>query len=229
MDWLVHSGIWVGACAVALLLAAARSMGSDPSWPLIAVVGLGTVAVYGFDRWSVLRAGTPFWVLPALPAAILGLRLSVGAVAILVCVCCLALVHARLRHLPWAKPLYITAAWIGVVIGLPWVLRGPGPIPVVLTPLALAVVANVLGCDAVDREAEAAQVDPRKVWWLARILALTGVVVGLMSPGAQAIAVVPAVLLLALIPWPSSRRWAERGLDGALLVGAMLASFLMRG
>jgi len=204
-------------------------MDSGSSWPLIAVTGLGTMAVYGFGRWSVSRAGPPFWVLPAAPAAILGLRLPAGAIAILVCVCALALVHARLRQLPWAKPLYITVAWISVVIGLPWVIRGPGPVPGALAPLALAVVANVLACDAVDREAEAAQIDPRKVWWLARILALIGVVVGLMSPGAQATAAVPAILLLALIPWPASRQWAERGLDGALLAGALLASFLMRG
>ena len=152
-----------------------------------------------------------------------------GAIAILVGVCGLALVHARLRHLPWAKPLYITTAWIGVVIGLPWVLRGPGPVPAVLVPLSLAVVANVLACDAVDREAEAAQIDPRKVWWLARVLALIGMIAGLMSPGVRVIAVVPGFLLLALIPWPASRRWAERGLDGALLLGALLAGFLMRG
>lgn len=229
MDWLVRSGIWVGACAVALQLAAGRSMGADPSWPLIAVTGLGTVAVYGFDRWFVSRAGRPFWVLPAIPAAILGLGLAPGAIAILAGVCGLALVHARLRHLPWAKPLYITAAWIGVVIGLPWILRGPGPIPVVLAPLSLAVVANVLACDAVDREAEAAQINPRKVWWLARALALIGVIAGLVSPGVRPVAVVPGILLLALIPWPASRRWVEWGLDGALLLGGLLASLLMRG
>jgi hypothetical protein len=229
VDWLIRSGIWVGACAVALLLAASRSMGGDPSWSLIAVTGLGTVAVYGFDRWAVDRSGPPFWLLPLLPAVILGLRLPAAAVAILICVCGLALVHARLRDLPWTKPLYITVAWIGVVIGVPWVLRGSGPVPGALGPLALAIVANVLACDAVDREAEAAQIDPRQIWWLARFLALTGVVVALMSPGAEVIAAVPGMLVLALIPWPVSRRWAERGLDGALLAGALLASLMMHG
>ena len=229
MDWLIRSGIWVGGCAVALLIAASRSMGGDPSWPLIGVTGLGTVAVYGFDRWAVTRAGPPFWILALLPAAILGLRLPTAAITILAGVCALALVHARLRHLPWAKPVYITVAWIGVVIGVPWVLRGSGPIPVALAPLALAVVANVLACDAVDREAEAAQIDPHRVWWLARILALTGVVVALMSPGAEAIAAVPAMLVLALIPWPVSRRWVERGLDGALMAGALLAALITGG
>lgn len=229
MDRLIRSGIWIGACAVALLLAAGRSMGGDPSGVLMAVTGLGTMAVYGFDRWAVTRRGTPFWILPLLPAAILGLRLPPAAIAILACVCGLALVHARLRGLPWAKPLYITTAWIGVVIGLPWVSRGGGAVPVALAPLALAVVSNVLACDAVDREAEAAQIDPLRVWWLARILALAGVVAGLIIPGARATAAVPALLMLALIPWPASRRWAERGLDGALLAGALLASLMMSG
>ena len=229
MDWLICSGIWVGGCAVALLLAASRSMGGDPSWPLVAVTGLGTVAIYGFDRWAIDRAGPPFWILPLLPAAVLGLRLPVAAIPILVGVCGLALVHARLRELPWTKPLYITVAWIGVVIGVPWVLRGGGSVPLALAPLTLAIVANVLACDAVDREAEAAQIDPHRVWWLARILALTGVVVALMSPGAEAIAAVPAMLVLALIPWPVSRRWVERGLDGALMAGALLASLITGG
>lgn len=221
----LRSGPWTALVAMALLEAASRSMGLVPSLRLRAVVGLGTLGVYGFDRWAVRRRGRPWWVLPALGAAFAGLALPADGVAILAAVCVLALVHARLRELPWAKPLYIALAWIAVVVGLPWVLAGEGPVPGVALPVALAIVANVLGCDAIDREAEAARLRPVLVWWIARAVALAGVVVAWPAPGTA----IPATLLLALLPWPASRRWAELGLDGALLVGAVVTVVRLSG
>ena len=225
MGLLLRSGLFVAAVGVALLHAASRSMGFTPGPALTAVVGLGTLGVYGFDRWAAQRTGRPWWILPVLPAGALGLTLPPDAIAILVLVCALALVHVRLRELPWAKPLYIALAWLGVVVGLPWVLAGEGPLPGVLVPVALAIVANVLGCDAIDREAEAARLAPVRVWWVARAAALAGVVVGWPAPGVG----IPAAVLVALVPWPANRRWAEVGLDGALLVGALVALLRMRG
>ncbi|RKZ13251.1 hypothetical protein DRQ32_01990 [bacterium] len=228
VELLVRSGIWVGACAVALLAASARSMGVGPDFGLLALAGLGTAGVYGFDRWAT-RGGSPAgWILPCLVAGVLGLRQPPQAILILVAVCALALVHVRLRDLPWAKPVYIALAWIGVVVGLPWVLRGSAPAPVALGPVALAIAANVLACDAVDREAEAAQIAPKKVWWIARAVAAAGVAVA-FAMGAAPLATIPGCLLLALVRWPADRRFAERVLDGALLVGALAAIVLMGG
>lgn len=221
----MRSGLWVAACAVVLLAASARSMGLDPDPELLTLAGLGTLGVYGFDRWATGRRGRPLWVAPVVAAGALGLRQPPAAIAILALVCGLALVHARLRELPWAKPAYIALAWVGVVVGLPWVLRGPGPVPEALGPVVLAILANVLACDAVDREAEAAQIAPVRVWWVARATALAGVVAGWGSPAA----IIPATLLVALVRWPADRRWAERAVDGALLVGAGLAFVLMHG
>jgi hypothetical protein len=159
------------------------------------------------------------WVWTGLGAVTVGVRLPLAAIAILAGVCSLAFVHARLRRFAWVKPLYITLAWLGVVVGVPWVMRGPGPIPTVALPLALAIVANVLACDAVDREAEAAQMAPRRVWWIARGVALLGMVAGFPDPAA----LIPGMMFLAMARWPVTRWWAERGLDGALLVGSGLA------
>ena len=65
VDLLVRSGIWVGACAVALLAASAQSMGVDPDFGLLALAGVGTAGVYGFDRWAA-RGGSPD---PAFPSS----------------------------------------------------------------------------------------------------------------------------------------------------------------
>ena len=212
---LIDSGVWLALCASSLLVAAARSMGVPAGWDLIAVTALGTMGVYGFDRWIVRRAGKPWWILAVVAAAGIGLTLPVAAIRILGGVCVLALVHHWLREVPWFKPVYISLAWLGVVVGLPWVIRGDGPIPGAALPIALAIVANALACDAVDREAEAAQIGPRRVWWIARVVAGLGVVAGWPHPAAA----VPAAMLLAMVRWPVTRRRAEWVLDGALLVG----------
>jgi len=105
------------------------------------------------------------------------------------------------------------------VVGLPWVMRGDASIPAAASPIALAIVANVLACDAVDREAEAVQIGPWRVWWIARVVAGLGVIVGWPHPPAA----VPAAMLLAMVRWPVTRRWAEWVLDGALLAGGLVA------
>ena len=219
MNFLIRSGIWVALCAVALLVAAARSMGIQPGAELIGVTGLGTIAVYGFDRWTAGRAGWLQWLVPGIGAVVVGVRLPVNAIAILTGVCALAFLHSRLRRFAWVKPLYITCAWLGVVVGLPWVIRGSGPVPTVVLPIALAIIANVLACDAIDREAEAAQIGPKRVWWIARGVALLGVVVGFPEPAAF----IPGAMLVAMFRWPVTHWWAERVLDGALLAGGALA------
>jgi len=216
---LIDSGIWLALCASSLLVAAARSMGVYAGWDLVAVTALGTIGVYGFDRWVARGDGQPWWALPVLAAAGIGLTLPIAAIRILGGVCGLAVVHHWLRELPWFKPVYIALAWLGVVVGLPWVIRGDGPIPAAALPIALAIVANVLACDAIDREAEAAQIGPRRVWWIARVVAGLGVIVGWPHPAAA----VPAAMLVAMVRWPAGRIWADWVLDGALLVGGVVA------
>jgi hypothetical protein len=219
MRLLIDSGIWLALCASSLLVAAARSMGVHAGWDLLAVTALGTMGVYGFDRWVVRRSRRPWWLLPVFAAAGVGVTLPAAGIRILGGVCLLALVHHWLREVPWFKPLYIALAWLGVVVGLPWVMRGDASIPAAASPIALAIVANVLACDAVDREAEAVQIGPWRVWWIARVVAGLGVIVGWPHPPAA----VPAAMLLAMVRWPVTRRWAEWVLDGALLAGGLVS------
>jgi hypothetical protein len=220
---LIDSGIWLALCASSLLMAAARSMGVNPGPDLLVVASLGTMGVYGFDRWVIRREAKPWWILPAVLAVGAGATLPLPAIGLLGGVCVLAVVHHWLREVPWFKPLYIALAWLGVVVGLPWVLRGEGPLPSAAVPIALAIVANVLACDAVDREAEAAQIGPRRVWWVARATAGAGVILGWPEPTVA----IPAAMLLALLPWPADREWAEWVLDGALLAGGVMANALI--
>jgi hypothetical protein len=50
-------------------------------------------------------------------------------------------------------------------------------------------------------------------------VALLGVAVGWPDPSVA----VPAAMLVALLRWPADRRWAGWVLDGALLVGGLVA------
>lgn len=237
----IHSGIPVAATAWVLTEAAAAAMGAPLPPTAAAVVFLGALAVYALDRLgddgvdkpgrADLRRRHPR-LLPVLAgvggtgAVVLGLRLPFRAVAVLAAVVTLALAHRRLRHLPWVKPAYIALAWLAVVVGLPWSLSGADAATAVSEglPLGLAISANVLGCDAADGEGEVRALGRRRIWHLARILAVAGVLVALAGvPSSRALGAVPAALGLALLPYRPDPQYAETVLDGALLAGGLVA------
>jgi hypothetical protein len=222
--------------AVALTGASARGLDVDLRWPVFGVVGFGALGVYAFDRWGDRdKPGrvhlSSLWprLLPSLAVGgvVISVVLAIGlpwrAWGLLAAIAALSLVHRWLQGLPWVKPLYVAVAWLGVVVGVPWALGSVDSRSSLLEliPLGLALLANVLACDAADREAEASVIGSLRVWWIARGLAALGVVCALWF--ALRFVVVPLCMLLALLEYRPSPRYVAWWVDGALLVGGVLA------
>jgi 4-hydroxybenzoate polyprenyltransferase len=242
LEAFTESGLLVAVVALALVHAVARTLGAELELRVSVVVGAGTWAVYAFDRLvddridrparaAFVRRNRPWMragaALAAGIAVVAGIALPPRAIALLAAVVLLALLHARLRHLPWIKPLYIALAWLAVVVGLPAVLAAAPAARVLadLAPIGLAILANVIGCDVTDGEAEARAIGPVRAWWVARGVALAGVVAAAVGPE-RGLVWVPLVTLVALAPGPRPAGYTHV-LDAALGVGGVLAWFAL--
>ncbi len=246
---VVDSGVGVAATAAVLLGAASHALGGDPPPGTLALVFLGSLGVYLLDRLRDLQRDRVAH--PARSAHLAAHRPWVSAVA-LVCVggagwftwqepravqallagvFLLASVHHWIKGVAWFKPLYIALSWWAVTVGVPLAhhlgrvadpLRGEEWATVL--PLGLAIGANVLACDAADREAEALRYGPRRVWWIARGMAGSGATIGFALGGASALlAPIPLCVALSLALYRPTPRWTSTVVDGALLVGGVIS------
>jgi 4-hydroxybenzoate polyprenyltransferase len=244
----VDYGLLVACTAVVLLAAASHTLGDRPPISTLAMVFCGSWGVYLLDRlWDVARDRhahptrayrfrsrprriTAAAVVGVVVAGILGLRQISSVQILLVAVFLLSLAHHALKQVPWLKPTYIALSWWAVTVGIPILhhLR-PGTVSSSdaeiwsVLPLGLAIGANVLACDAADRDAEAARLSPMQLWWIARGLATAGL---LVSWGIGDIASlwipIPACVLLSLLPFRPTAQWTASAVDGSLLVGGLL-------
>lgn len=244
LHFLVDSGVWIALIAVVLTGAAARALGLRLAVSLLAMVALGSFAVYSLDRLADrVRDGatkprrvrfvgrhTRFLFTTALVAAaiagLLALLAGPEVSFLMMLVAVLAAMHLPLKHIPGVKPAYIAVAWLLVVVGLPVVVaripldRALGE----LGPLGLALLANVLACDAADREAEARWLGPRATWNLARGVAAAGLVLGVLDRDAlRPLSFVPLATLLALLTRRANPEYTGVFVDGALLAGGLAA------
>jgi len=255
VDALVFSSIGVSLVAVALVAASSRALGVAVDPRALGLALVGTLAVYGIDRLRDLdrdEATSPVrtaFVLKNRTALVastggasllaLGFAVASGlhAVALLLPVLALGLAHRRLKRFAFVKPTYIVAAWLAVVVGLPWSLAAGAPGRAqpahggwVLAVLALSILPNAVAANVRDREAGAARLGPARALGIARALAAAGIVVGALAPGSvRTLVAVPAATLAALVPFRASERYGLVVVDGALLAGALIALALPAG
>ncbi len=216
---------------------------------LYLLVCMGSFTVYNFDRlrgrrsdaltkprrWRFVQSYHRLLLLAGLigfaGTAVLGLLAGWGIAFLLLLVFALSLVHHNLKKLPMVKPLYIALAWLIVVGGIP-TLWGGLPILGVLrdfAPVGLAVFANVLACDAADREAEAKWLGPAKAWNAALLLSLAGAASALFLRGSpRFLGLIPLLLFLTLLPRRDDEIYVATFVDGSLLGGALLALVALR-
>ena len=145
LDALAFSSLWVAAAAMSLAAASSRSFGARPRVALLAFVFAGTLAVYSVDRLRDVardRLTAPVrsvWVerhrkgiagmaaIAALLAGICGIALGPVAIATAAVAGGLGAFHRRMKHVPFAKALYVSAAWVAVTVVLPAALARPLP------------------------------------------------------------------------------------------------------
>ena len=243
VDAAVFSSAWLAAAAAALVAASARAMEIPLDPRLLGLAAAGTLVVYNVDRLRDLErdrltapARSAFverWrdalVLgtgaAALIAAVLAWLCGPRVLLVLLPTAAAGLLHRRLKRLVWAKGAYIALAWTAVVVGLPWVLarEAHSPFPTVLVIL-LSVYANAIASNVRDAEAGAARVGLWRALQLARALAAAGLLVAALGPEpVRPLLALPLLTLLSLVAFRNDERYGLVVVDGALLVGALLA------
>jgi hypothetical protein len=241
LDAVVFSSLWLAAAAAVLVAAASRALGAPVDPASAALAACGTLVVYNVDRLRDIRrdhvtapertsfvqthrrALVALTVLAGVASAALAPRLGRGAALLLAVVLAVGLLHRRLKRAAFIKPLYVTAAWLAVVVGLPWYTASqPLHTGWVLASLGCALLANAIASNLRDDEAGAARID--HALRIARGASLVGSVAALSGPPeVRALSAVPLATLAVLLRFHPSERFGLVALDGALLAGAVLA------
>ncbi|MFP6639593.1 MAG: hypothetical protein VCC04_05055 [Myxococcota bacterium] len=159
--------------------------------------------------------------LASIPLAMLQPPLAWGLCALALA---LGLLHRRLKGHLASGFIYVTVAWLLVVVGLPAVGRSPwgmdgGSLAWVAITLGLVISANLLGS-----ELRGLKPGPRTLRRLqiARVLAAAGSLWPSLGPSTGALVPVGACTFLALLWFRFDERYGLGVLDGALLLGALL-------
>jgi hypothetical protein len=246
-DISVYSSLWLAATAAALCAAATLAIGGVIEPAALALAGAGTLIVYNVDRLRDLerdrdtspqrtrfverwRLGLSGLVLAAgVAAAWFAWTLGPGVALLLAPAAALGLAHRRLKHLPYLKGPYIAAAWVTVVLGLPWLLTSaPRNVAWTAALLFCAVLANALASSARDDEAAAARIGRARALGWARSIAAGATWAALLAPeAARHLLPIPGLTWLALLRFRDDERYGLLILDGALFAGAAASCALI--
>jgi 4-hydroxybenzoate polyprenyltransferase len=246
LDALVFSNLWMAAAAGALVAAASRAMGTAIRPEAVGLAFAGTLVVYNVDRLRDLhrdrhasRDRSAFIAehegrLRALTGAAATASLYFGARAgwpaalMLLPVLGVGLSHRRIKRFENAKIAYIAASWTCVGFGLPAVLAPDTQnLHWVAAILAATMLANVIAFNVREEGAHVERVSRRCALQIARVCAGIGVALGALAPSpSSALIAIPLATLLALIGYRPTERFSPLFVDGALLVGSLIAAAL---
>jgi hypothetical protein len=156
-------------------------------------------------------------ILQAAPASIVLLCLAIGLVGLL---------HRRLKDVEALKTAYVSLAWVGACVGLPWLAGGYKPAgPWVAGILAASLAANLVGSNLRDQEAGVEEKNAHSAMtprlWIARAMAVFAVGISLVAPAPlHSLVWIPVCEGLALAYFRPSERYGHLAVDGGLLIGA---------
>lgn len=247
LDVLAYSGLWVALAAGALVAATSLALGAPPRPALVGLAFAGTLVVYGVDRLRDMKRDAA--VAPRRTAFVARHRRSLAVlvgtsalasiaaasalgwrpVALLAPVLGLGLLHRRIKRFAWAKSTYLVLAWLTVVVGLPTVtIPTATDWPWAVALLGPALLANAIASNLRDHEAGVRRWGERNVLLAARGVALAGVVWGAAAPAtARPLALVPLATFVVLGVFRAGERYGLLVVDGALLMGGVVAVFVL--
>ena len=227
---------------VALCLSSSASLAlvspDGPHWAALASVG--TFIVYNVDRlrdtvrdretspdrtafvernrrWltgSLAVAGLAFaGLLFGAPPTILAITVLIGGIGLL---------HRRIKKASALKALYVTVAWVGVCIGIPWVAAGRPQlglwIAAILSPI---LCANLILSNLRDDETQLLRGRPEIVLRVAVGMTVLGAFLAVMAPQRLLpFGWIALAELLAVLGFRRGERYGLLVIDGALLAGA---------
>jgi 4-hydroxybenzoate polyprenyltransferase len=256
VDTLAYLGVWPAAVAATLIGTNALMLGLGPGdrgiAQLIAFGFCGCLVVYDLDRLRDLerdRATAPrrarfveahrgtlrgLIAAAALTCGLLALQLGVVVWGISAGALALGLLHRRMKAHRKARVLYVTGAWLAVVVRLP-TLAGVGAsestVAISAQTLAALCISNAsaiasnLVCTGIAGHADGrvADTEQRRLRAAQRI-AVAGVVATLVAgPAHWPLALLPGSQAIAALGFRSDERYRHALLDVSLLAGAGLA------
>ncbi len=245
LEGVLFSGLLPAAVAGGLFAASGLALGLPSDSPrLLGGIGLalfGTVVIYNIDRLRDLqgdRATAPartlyiakhrgaligFTGLSALACAPLALTQPAAAWGLCAVAMGFGLLHRRLKNHSAFAVVYMTAAWLMVVVGIPSVDADPPA----WQPGALAAIGIGLGISANLIASQLRGVNEtsrtRRPLAIAKALAVAGSFAPLGLPGLWPLCAIPLCALLSLLFFRPDEFYGLLVLDGALLVGALIA------
>lgn len=247
LDSLAFSGIWTAFAAATLI--GASGVFLQPPWgpaQLGLACGLGfagTMTVYAFDRVRDIQrdqASSPSRSAfvarhqrSLLGVSAAGLSLSLAAawalppITWLLCagVGAMGLLHRRLKNRSPSAWVYVSAAWVGITVGLPALIAAPDAISLSALLTLTLCWALAIGSNALASERRGLLYDAQAATQMrrARRWALASAVTPLILPGSPGLAAVGIATWLATLFFRPEERYGLIVLDGALVVGGGLA------
>lgn len=243
-DAFAFSSLLPAAIAYSLSFIASALLGApdEATWALLA--SSGTFIVYTLDRLrdthrdretspdrtafvernrrgltvalGIATIGFGFALLQS-PVEVIVLTLVIGS---------LGLLHRRIKRAAAVKALYVSFAWIGVCVGIPWIAAGR---PMVGLWVAIALfpvfAANLVASNLRDDETQIFRGRPEVVLRIATSLAAIGGLVALCAPTPiGALFWIAAAELAAVLGFRPGERYGLLVIDGALWIGTGLAA-----
>lgn len=244
LDAVAFSGLVPAGVAGALCLACGLVLSAEAALPQLggvaALAAAGSLVVYDVDRLRDLRrdrtrapvrtrfvethrrAMLALTLTAALACIPLALAQPPGVWLLCSLVLALGLWHRRLKGRPLWKIVYVTGAWVAVVVGLPLAATDTASArttAATTVTLAASIGANLIASNLRERGPTPLH---RRALIGARALALAGALVCLIDRATWLLLPIPVAQALALVPYRQSERYALLVIDGALLLGPLV-------
>jgi 4-hydroxybenzoate polyprenyltransferase len=253
LEAFAYSSGLAAAIGLVFSLLASRMLAAPQAWTWAALAAAGAFVVYNVDRLRDLerdgRTSPRRTAFVSRHRVAIGLGVGVGALVIAVVLLrapgrivllCLAIgvvgsMHRRMKHNAAWKAIYVSAAWVAGCVGVPWLAargggaaREGGAVAWIAGILFASLLANLVASSLRDDEALLQRTgSPQgavRALWVARGSTLVAIAIAGLAPAPiRPLVWVPVCEAVALVRFRSTERYGHVAIDGALLVGALVA------
>jgi len=246
-DAFAYASGLAAAVGAALTLVASRIFDAPDEGRWIFLVAAGTFMIYNLDRLRDLErdrktspSRTAFvlryrkWLYAALVTVGSGFAAVLRSTPPRMIVLCLligvvGLFHRRIKERPALKATYVSVAWAGACVGLPWLASHFHPLgPWVAGVFLPSLAANLIASNLRDNEVMTimpGEGGPNKRLWAARGFLLVAINCAAFGPAPmRALVWIPLTEGLVLMRFWPTERYGHLAVDGGLLIGALAAA-----
>ena len=244
VDAFAFSSLLPAAIAYSLSWVASLALIAPNGWHSAALAGCGAFIVYNLDRLRdtdrdrktspdrtafverYRRLLTGLVGIVSVVFASLVMTAPLEVIGIILPCGLLGLLHRRLKRAAAIKALYVSLAWVGVCIGIPWLSAGRPQAGCWAAAIVLPILAaNLISSDLRDNETQFFHGRPALVLRSALCLAAFGVLLAVAAPPPlTAFAWIGLAEAAAILGFRPGERYGMIFIDGALWAGSGIAA-----